>query len=413
MNNTALGTMSSGRVRLLWSAPALRRAGQVTLPSGSPVSPAMMGSSCGAWSVLSQDAKLVAVSNWGASHGYSLTTAQVIQISANLDSFCSQLQFPGLADVASNSCAVWNAFSVSQKTTLVQQWMQNLMSSLGFNPTIAGVAIPVVAAADVASAVSALNGCSATIAATSIAVCLLGQPSDMPSDLSVTLDGNPMPPTTTGCYSTAGVDATVPHHVIVTGTGIVTQMRTVNAVSGSGQMVTVPLQPAVGSVMVSVSVASGTFPSDAAVSLDGAPLPYVNAPLGGTPGWNAASVQPGSHIITVTGTGFVTQTQTVSVAVGQASNVAVSLAPVVVLPPPAVAGPPASSGPPANSNAPPSSDIAPSAAAPNWIPWIIGGAVVVGLIYWSSTTGSSQPKTTRRRGSSSRRRSLQQAATVR
>src|SRR5579859_3849625 len=107
------------------AARTLRRAG---LPAGSPVSSAQIGQSCAAWSGMTTSDKLRKISDWGTRYGYTLTTDDVVSISATFDTFCSELPHPTLTSiVGSENCDLWNLLSAADKTTRVSQWMEQYM----------------------------------------------------------------------------------------------------------------------------------------------------------------------------------------------------------------------------------------------------------------------------------------------
>jgi hypothetical protein len=100
-----------------------------------------------------------------------------------------------------------------------------------------------------------------------ITVCLMGQPSQIPIDIAVTLDGVPMSPQVTGCWSVVGLDPTVPHQVSITGTGIVPQSSSVYAVGGTVQLVQLPLVTASPLAMSVFGIPLTTLAIGAAVAV--------------------------------------------------------------------------------------------------------------------------------------------------
>ncbi len=96
--------------------------------------------------------------------------------------------------------------------------------------------------------------------------------------------------------------------------------ETVNVTSGQLATVNVTLRPRVaptGTVRVVVSNPNGAVPGDLQVTLDGAPLT-------GTPP-SADTVQPGTHIVQVSATGFRSTRREVTVAAGQVQAIAIDL----------------------------------------------------------------------------------------
>lgn len=98
--------------------------------------------------------------------------------------------------------------------------------------------------------------------------------------------------------------------------------ETVNVTSGTLSTVNVTLRPRVaptGTVRVVVSNPNGPVPGDLQVTLDGAPMT-------GTPP-SSDAVQPGTHIVQVSASGFRSTRREVTVVAGQAQAVAIDLDP--------------------------------------------------------------------------------------
>lgn len=98
--------------------------------------------------------------------------------------------------------------------------------------------------------------------------------------------------------------------------------ETVNVTSGTLATVNVTLRPRVaptGTVRVVVSNPNGPVPADLQVTLDGAPMT-------GTPP-SSDAVQPGTHIVQVSASGFRSTRREVTVVAGQAQAIAIDLDP--------------------------------------------------------------------------------------
>jgi hypothetical protein len=151
---------------------------------------------------------------------------------------------------------------------------------------------------------------------TSVTVCLLGQPSEIPQGISVLLDGEAMTPSpaTLGCWIANTLDATESHMVSVTGPGIVPHTVGVTAIQGTNQMVTVPLTQRWPTTVVTVCLMGqpGDIPANIRVTLDGLPM---QAQVPGC--WALANVDPTQpHQVMVTGSGMEAQTSIVTAVEG-------------------------------------------------------------------------------------------------
>jgi hypothetical protein len=161
---------------------------------------------------------------------------------------------------------------------------------------------------------------------TSVTVCLLGQPSQIPPNISVTLDGEAMTPQIEGCWILSVADVVEQHLVLVRGTGILPQTANVTTVVGTSQMVTLPLVQAWPGTGVTVCLTGqpSDMPANISVTVDGMPMTPQD-----TGCWTLSNLDPSQpHQVNVTGTGIAAQTSIVSLTSGQNQMVTLPLTPL-------------------------------------------------------------------------------------